>query len=263
MMHLPITGIVSQLSKIWSYTTLAVAESSGDSWNDGDIIRITNPSPDVDFRYWVALDTAGHSGLVHRFPHGGSNEYRPNLYTAVSGDPDVWSDWNTIVTPFNTQDAGLNGSRFIASTTGEKTWGYRPGFNLPADAVHTFSICNDSYFDAPAAGGYVRLTAKCYDGVTINAVTINQDKAFAGSSNLYLFDADGVLESIGVAGSANANFYIYVMGSAYAIWRDDVLVKSGVPAATGGLATWAFFVGEGFGNAATISASSFLFGNLR
>ena len=80
----------------WVYASLAAAEASGDPWGDGDTIRINGGAT---FLYYTALETNGHSGLIHKFPYDDTDEISAVALRKSEGpgvDPDSWggSSWD-------------------------------------------------------------------------------------------------------------------------------------------------------------------------
>lgn len=74
----------------WAYATLSAAESSGDAWVNGDIIRC-GPSY---FVYLSDLASSGHSGLIHKDPFAEDSTVASGSVSseeAAGTDPDTWT----------------------------------------------------------------------------------------------------------------------------------------------------------------------------
>ncbi len=88
----------------WSYTSIVIAEGSGDAWVDGDTIQIVSGDQQtaVLFLYVAGLVINGHNGFVHKFPFGTAldnattrartvrNVVRTIDRQSAGLDPDVW-----------------------------------------------------------------------------------------------------------------------------------------------------------------------------
>ena len=82
----------------WIYLTFPAAEASGDPWQDGDTIDISNQT---QWKYYTALDVNGHSGLIHRYRFNDLDEISSLTLRNSEGpdtDPDGWTGWTDLST---------------------------------------------------------------------------------------------------------------------------------------------------------------------
>lgn len=101
----------------WTYASLSAAESSGDGWSNGDQINITGGAT---FLYYSALDTNGHSGLIHKNPYNDANVISTVTLRDAEGsgtDPDSWTGtgWDTSLS------ITTSGTDFEFDTTGGRS----------------------------------------------------------------------------------------------------------------------------------------------
>lgn len=107
---------------VWEYASLAAAESSGDSWIDGDDVQITGGAL---FIYSSSLAVDSYSGLIHKYPYDGTGtlgEYSSitsTVSTAQGVDPDTWTGWTQTTVGGGTADTSGGRSRFNSPTTND------------------------------------------------------------------------------------------------------------------------------------------------
>ena len=98
----------------WEYATLALAESSGDPWVNGDEVQITGGAL---FLYISNSAKSGYSGLMHKYPWDGTGVLGTLIGATVLGsesegtDPDSWTGWTDTGT-------GTKGVDYDYDTTG-------------------------------------------------------------------------------------------------------------------------------------------------
>ena len=238
-----ISGTTSAVSNVdsaktaqdaWLYTTLAAAESSGDPWADGDTIRITDPAPDVDFVYASALDTNGHSGLRHKDPFDDASLYATTTLANGEGpgtDPDTWDAKWVEVASFASKDAALDRSRF---TLDSNSVADIMNFNPATASGHSVSFFIIRDFTSTGSGGaFTQLECAAYvDGSSSKFVQIRRQDFVNGTNFIYGHSSIGY-SSTGVGSKTSADWFIYVKGSAFAIWDGASLIATAVPATRG------------------------------
>jgi hypothetical protein len=106
-------------STFWSYASLAAAESSGDSWQDGDDVVIVGGA---HFVYKSELAVDGYSGLIHKYPYDGSGTLGTLTATslkvseAANSDPDDWQGAGA--TEWEDVSSGVQDTDYTLDTSG-------------------------------------------------------------------------------------------------------------------------------------------------
>ena len=224
---------------VWSYATLAAAEASGDPWANNDIIRITDPSPDVDFVYSSAAAVNGDSGLHPRYPFGDSQE---NVgYTYVDGmgpgtDPgaSTWTDAST----------GTEGVHYLFSINTSPN----PDTCKMWKLTNTIGICRLNQatitsartvgalkfrgalagFSGTGAGNDVQIYFCAYvngaGGDPIIAL-----RAQSADSNWEVLSGAGLatVTGTGLSFGTQRNLAMYITAGKWSLWKDETLVLSG------------------------------------
>ena len=204
----------------WEYSTLALAESSGDGWVDGDQVTITGGAV---FVYISNLAVSGYSGLIHKYPYDGTGTAGTLSASTVATsqnenvDPDSWG-WtdNGTGTKGVDYDYDTNGgyARFRDLTSGT---GYASlkSPNVSSLEAELFIIMDLVNVTTTITANKVRLWNSNY----IDASNARYTHLFAGSSNWELTHSTGT-EDTGKAYTGTYRIFWYLKDGNWAIWFD-------------------------------------------
>lgn len=227
----PIRGTIHGLSyapgaapSSWEYASLAAAESSGDSWKDGNEIIITGGAT---FTYYAALAVNGHSGLIHKEPYGsGNGTISASVLRNAEGpntDPDTWGgSWNDASTGVKGVDYELDvstNSRLRDLTTGGRAlMAYE---SLDSDDTERFVIIRDLRM-VLVAGSAITLGAvyaHAYkDASNVHRIRLESDEN--NNSGNYYVVADAQYNT-SLDSSTARHVWLYVKNGNWAFWIND------------------------------------------
>lgn len=215
----------------WRYPTVDAAESSGDSWVNGDIIRITDPHPAVEFVYWSDWAVNGHSGLLPRYPFGDSQEITPTLVQGEGpgSDPDPDWSWNkSVVGGTFTGDENAGNWR-LNHSGGSWAHFYAPD-NNPTTAMGVFR--NLKQFVRNSGGGgvdewYLRLHTV---GATNYKADIGSDSAQFSRDFHVVVNAGSIDLNLAETYEFDPFLMMFVQSDKVAYWDGSTLLYSGTPA---------------------------------
>jgi hypothetical protein len=225
-LSLPIGGIVSRNTGTpgyWEYSSLAVAEASGDSWQNGDTVQITSKAT---FLYFTALELNGHSGLIHDdpFDDGGSPSAMTVRENEGEGtDPDTWD--------YTDNGSGVKGTDYEHDTDS----GYSRMRDILADGrvslsstanvnsadVETFHILRKIKIEEATPGGtdivYMNFNAYVSGSAYNRTLLIVR----ADETPYYVLHGASSQTSTGINAFVERDLWIYVKAGSVAIWTND------------------------------------------
>ena len=208
----------------WEYASLAIAEASGDAWQDGDDIQITSGAL---FLYYSALDTNGHSGLIHKDPYDDSSVVSAVALRVGEGpgvDPDSWSgpgwDYSLAITTKGVDydfDASGSRSRIRKLTGGGRAMIVNTSLNT-ADTEYFIILRDCSCIELISSGSQAWAYAYAHkDSSNRNEAHLVADDAIS-TSNWYLNANSNTATS--KAKGTEAHIWLYVTDGKCALWFD-------------------------------------------
>jgi hypothetical protein len=250
-----------------SYASLSAAESSGDSWIDGDTVQIVGGAT---FVYKSALDTNGHSGLIHADPFDDGTSLDSITLRNNEGpntDPDSWTGWNDN----NGGSAGVDYEHDVStySRMRKLTTDGRAGWldqTLNTADVEYFVIVRDVHLDGTQTGGN-RGTIYCtsyQDASNWDRVLLAANIA-TDSTNWCTYN--GAYTATSKPLTTRAHVWLYCTDGKAAVWFDGdaAPVWSGTPDAIAGSRGYdagPLAGSSGSTGTATLTLSTFLNGGM-
>ncbi len=127
----------------WSYTTMVLAEASGDAWVDGDTIQIVSGDQQtaVLFLYQTKLLINDHNGLVHKYKFG----------TADDNPDKVAQSVRSVVSVLDTQPAGVDPDDWGWTDLGTGTQGTDYRHDLDAGKSRLINLTGSGAVDLKGA----------------------------------------------------------------------------------------------------------------
>lgn len=205
------------------YADLATAESSGDSWGNGDTIQITGGP---NFVYFTALDVVGHSGLIHKDPFNESSALSSvNLLSseAANTDPDSWTGWTDVSdgTKGVDYDFDINASRARVRLITTAPFNARlTDSDLTSGDTNNFLIIDDisSVISGPVSGNLANgpILRAYVNGTTSHNNLIRQKHDGIGN---WWFSETGITHTdLGVNAGTPTRVWMYIKANKAAVW---------------------------------------------
>jgi len=219
-----------------SYATVVIAEASGDDWEDGAIITITDPTPDTKFIYFADMDTAAHSGLRHQFPFDDTTEYASNsvLNSQVGNvDPDLWPDYHISFNGTASGDTDSGYSR-LKTLTGDPAdwslWGNTEGNSTNNSANEDmFFIWESGGATAAASPSHASLPNLTVQLSSYASASLRRNSIIAmykkNSEYWQIFNGSSYVDTT-ILTETPVRFWVYHSATKTAIWTDDGYLSS-------------------------------------
>jgi len=210
----------------WTYTTLAVAEASGDAWLNGDIIRLTGGASDIDFLYFTTLLQTEWSGLIHRFPYDDGVEMSApivKVYEAAA-DPDSWTGWTDTSTgtkgvDYDFDKPAAEGRMFNQSGTGQFELAHS---NITSAYTEIFSAFDDiSAVNGLAIGVAFSLIGQAYDDGVNAHQWICRTQEDATPSNWQWLDSAAGKTDTGLPIATKTRMWMYMKAGKVVMWNNE------------------------------------------
>lgn len=218
---------------IYEFATIAAAEASGETWEDGDTITITGLS-DLELLYLSDLDTAGHSGLIHKDPFNAAGTLSAVALhgsEAANVDPGSWTGWTDASTGVDDTDYAVdtNGglARFRNLTTSGR-FDYQFGTLVSGDTSRFLIIDSLSASSDEAVTSAVEFRFQSYDDGTnewrLN-LKIEKDES---ATNWVISSQAGPAQDTGIAFATANRLWVYIRSSdgTAAVWADTSATPS-------------------------------------
>jgi hypothetical protein len=202
----------------WEYADLATAESSGDAWQDGDDIQITDGAL---FQYRSDVAVQSYSGLIHKYPFDGTGVLGTLDTTATRSDstpqnvdPDTWTGWTK--TGDGITDVNGGRSRIVASAVDTSM---ASGNNLNSPLFGIIPNLSASYIDDGLSFQHrsavrIMLSRTQNLGMSMNA-------AIGYGNTWWMEGPNSTFTDTGKAIATEHRAWLYMNDTRWSVWFDD------------------------------------------